>query len=107
MCSFRVYKAEVRGYRVCGQVIQVCRHRIRVHCVVIGNFKGGSQVRGYCVCVSGRPTLLSRTELSTLSSRQVATKQSGAELVKKLFPKDAAYWTEDHNTALTLAEGQE
>lgn len=60
-----------------------------------------TEVRGYCVCVSGRPTPLSRTELSTLSSRHVATKRSGVESVRKLFPKDAAWWREEHTAALT------
>lgn len=72
--------------------------------IVRGDCKGWSQVIGYCVYVSGRPTLLSRTELRTLSSRLVATKQSGAKSVRKLFPKNAAWWTEGYNTALTVAE---
>lgn len=67
----------------------------------------GSKVRGYWVCVSGSPTLLSRTELSTRSSRQVATKRSGGESVRKLFPKDAAWWREEHTAALWQHEGEE
>lgn len=62
------------------------------------------------MCVSGNPTLLSLTALSTRSSLQVVTNRSGLKSVRKHFPNEAAWWTKHdvtpQNTQNRLLQNQ-